>query len=127
MKARPVTSNNIPKSSLPFSPAFAAGQFIFVSGQASVNESGDIVSGTFDNEMDRSIQNVAKILAHVGLTLRDVVQCRCYLAADSDLTEYNRLYVKYFESPFPARTTLVNCLGSRIKFEIDVVAYRGEE
>lgn len=123
MNSHYVTGNTIPKSSLPFSPAFVAGQFVFVSGQASVDENGVIVPDTFEGEMDRSIQNVSKILAGVGLTLRDVVQSRCYLADAADLAEYNRRYREYFSPPFPARTTLVHCLGSRIKFEIDVVAF----
>ena len=127
MKAQPITGNNIPKSFLPFSPAIAAGPFVFVSGQASVDETGTIVTDTFKGEMDRSIQNVSKILAQVGLTLSDVVQSRCYLAKASDVEEYNRLYLEYFQPPFPARTTLVECLGTRLKFEIDVVAFRGEE
>jgi 2-iminobutanoate/2-iminopropanoate deaminase len=125
--AHPLTGNTIPKSSLPFSPAYVAGDFVFVSGQASVDEQGSIVSDTFQNEMDRSMQNVIKILAQAGLTLRDVVQCRCYVAQSSDLDQYNQLYRQYFQTPFPARSTLVGCLGSRIKFEIDVIAYRGGE
>lgn len=125
MTAHPLAGNNIPERSLPFSPAFVAGDFVFVSGQASVDEQGSIVNDTFQNEMNRSIQNVIKILAQASLTLRDVVQCRCYLAQSSDLEQYNQLYRQYFQTPFPARTTLVHCLGSRIKFEIDVVAYRG--
>jgi 2-iminobutanoate/2-iminopropanoate deaminase len=125
MTAHPLTGNNIPKSSLPFSPAFVAGDFVFVSGQASVDDQGSIVSDTFQNEMDRSMQNVIKILAQAGLTLRDVIQCRCYVAQSSDLEQYNQLYQQYFRTPFPTRTTLVNCLGSLIRFEIDVIAYRG--
>jgi 2-iminobutanoate/2-iminopropanoate deaminase len=127
MSVRPVTGNNIPKSSLPFSPAIEAGQFVFVSGQASVDETGTIVSDTFKGEMERSIQNVVKVLAQSSLTLRDVVQSRCYVGQAENLDEYNRLYREYFELPFPARTTLVECLGSRLKFEIDVVAFRREE
>lgn len=120
-----VTGDNIPKSMLPFSPAFEAGQF--VSGQASVDEAGEIVPDTFQGEMHRSIQNVARVLAHSGLTLRDVVQSRCYIGRAIDLAEYNRLYREYFQPPFPARTTLVECLGALLKFEIDVVAFRQED
>jgi 2-iminobutanoate/2-iminopropanoate deaminase len=126
MKARAVTGNNIPKSPLPFSPAIEAGQFVFVSGQASVDQNGTIVADTFQGEMARSIDNVAKVLANANLTLRDVVQCRCYVGRAEDLEEYNRLYREYFAPPFPVRTTLVNCLGS-LKFEIDVVAFRSED
>jgi 2-iminobutanoate/2-iminopropanoate deaminase len=32
------------------------------------------------------------------------------------------LYRTYFSAPFPARTTIVNCLGEALLFEIEVVA-----
>jgi 2-iminobutanoate/2-iminopropanoate deaminase len=34
------------------------------------------------------------------------------------------LYREYFAEPFPARTTITNCLG-KVLFEIDVVGYVG--
>jgi len=46
-----------------FSPAVTAGDFVFVSGQASVDLSGQIVHDTFENEMRRSVEHVARILA----------------------------------------------------------------
>lgn len=51
------------------------------------------------------------------------MQVRSYLARQEDLAEYNRLYREYFAEPYPARTTLVGCLGTgSILYEIDVVA-----
>ena len=42
------------KSVLPFSPAIKAGDFVYVSGQASVDrENGSIIEGTFEEEMRR--------------------------------------------------------------------------
>ena len=109
-----------------FSPAVTAGDFVFVSGQASVDLSGQIVHDTFENEMRRSVEHVVRILAAEGLTLKDVVRVRSYVAKQEDLAEYNRLYRELFAEPRPARTTLVGCLGTIVKFELDVTAYKGK-
>ena len=115
----------VPGSHLPFSPAVRAGEFVFVSGQASVDRSGQIVRDTFAGEFRRSIENVRAVLEGAGLTLADVVQVRSYVDQPADLVEYNRLYRDYFPESQPARTTLVGCLGGAVKFEIDVIAYDG--
>jgi 2-iminobutanoate/2-iminopropanoate deaminase len=94
---------------------------VFVSGQGSV-ENGEIVADTFAGEMRRSIENVARILSAAGLDFTDVVQVRSYVRNPSDLAEYNKIYCEFFKAPFPARTTLTNCLPEFLKFEIDVVA-----
>ncbi|MFN0196416.1 MAG: RidA family protein [Planctomycetaceae bacterium] len=122
---RTAITGNVPTSHLPFSPAVAAGPFIFVSGQASVSDSGQIVLDTFEGEFRRSFEHVKRILAAAGATLDDVVQVNPYVARQEDLPEYNRLYREIFADPRPARTTLVGVLGvDSIKYEVDVVAYR---
>jgi 2-iminobutanoate/2-iminopropanoate deaminase len=114
------------KGSLPFSPAVCAGPFVFVSGQASVDSAGEIVPDDFAGEMRRSLGNVIAILEAAGLGLRHVVQVRSYVGHQRDLAEYNQLFAELFTSPYPARTTLIGCLGTLLKFEVDVVAYRGD-
>lgn len=110
-----------------FSLAVRAGDFVFVSGQASVDTSGAIVPGSFAEEMDRSVANVQRVLAEFNLDLSDVVKVNCYLQNAADSAEYNRLYRKHFSAPLPARTTITHCLSDRIKFEIDVIAYAGNQ
>ena len=114
---------SIPKSSLPFSPAIQAGDFVFVSGQASVDKSGNIVKGTFEEECRRSFENVREILAAAGLTFMNVVQVRNYVGSQADLASFNKIYREYFSEPYPARTTITGCLGDLLKFEVDVIAY----
>jgi 2-iminobutanoate/2-iminopropanoate deaminase len=111
----------VPQSHLPFSPAIRAGNLLFVSGQASTDETGRVVSDTFENEMRRTFDNLKKILAAAGLDLSHVVLVRRYLKNQSDWETYNRLYREYFKEPFPARTSLVNCLGT-VLYEVDVIA-----
>ena len=121
-----IRRTDTPASHLPFSPAIRAGDFVFVSGQASVDTSGKIVSDTFEGEFRRSLDNVKKVLEAAGLDLSNVVQVRSYLAHEKDLAEYNQLYREHFTEPYPARTTIVGVLGTALKFEIDVTAYAGK-
>jgi len=122
MTKEAIRGAGIPASHLPFSPAIRTNGFVFVSGQASVSDDGRIVVDTFEGEFRRSMENAKRILAAAGATFADVVQVRSYVENTSDLVDYNRLYREYFSEPFPARTTIVNCLGGALKFEIDMTA-----
>jgi 2-iminobutanoate/2-iminopropanoate deaminase len=113
-----------PVSHLPFSPVVVVGSLVFVSGQASVDETGKIVGDTFEGEFRRSIDNVRRVLAAAGCDLTHVVQTRNYVRDNDELPLYNRLYAEVFSKPYPARTTIVNCLGPQLKYEIEVVAVR---
>jgi 2-iminobutanoate/2-iminopropanoate deaminase len=113
-----------PVSHLPFSPAIAVGDLIFVSGQASVDEKGNIISDTFEGEVRRSIENLRKVLEAAGSDLAHVVQTRNYVRDAADLPEYNKLYREYFQEPFPTRTTIALCLPPSLKYEIEAVAVK---
>ena len=86
------------KSHLPFSPAVEANGFIFVSGQASVDETGKIIPGTFEEEMRRSFDNVRRVLEHAGLTLEDVIRVTSYIRDPVNGPTYNELYREFFSS-----------------------------
>lgn len=112
------------RSHLPFSPAFIAGDLMFVSGQASVDSaSGAIITDTFEGEMRRSIENLRAILVAGGLSLDHVVNVKSYVADEANLALYNQIYPEYFSEPRPSRSTIVGVLGTKLKFELDCVAY----
>jgi 2-iminobutanoate/2-iminopropanoate deaminase len=111
-----------PVSHLPFSPAVRVGDLIFVSGQASVDPQGAIVRDSFEGEVRRSIENLAKVLAAAGSDLKHVVQTRNYVRDPANLARFNELYREYFSAPFPARTTITHCLPEVLHYEIECVA-----
>ena len=113
-----------PTSHLPFSPSVVVGDLIFVSGQASVDLEGNIVSDTFEGEFRRSVENVRRVLEAAGSDLAHVVQTRNYVRDPEDLPLYNQLYREYFPEPRPARTTITHCLPPSLRYEIEVVAVR---
>lgn len=121
-----ITGLNVPNSHLPFSPGIQSGNYLFVSGQASVDKEGKIVEGTFEEECRRSFDNLKVILEAAGLGFDDVVQVRNYVGKQEYLGEFNSIYKEYFNEPYPARTTLIGCLGTLLKFEVDVVACFGD-
>lgn len=111
-----------PRSHLPFSPATRVGDLLFISGQASVDATGKIISDSFEGEMRRAIENLRKVLEDAGSDLAHVVQTRNYVRDSADSAAYNRIYTDYFKAPFPARTTISNCLGPALRYEIDCIA-----
>jgi 2-iminobutanoate/2-iminopropanoate deaminase len=113
-----------PVSPLPFSPAVVVGDLIFISGQASVDEKGAIVSDTFEGEFRRSVENLRRVLEAAGSDLAHVVQTRNYVRDAAEVPLYNQLYREYFSEPFPARTTITNCLPPALRYEIEAVAVR---
>lgn len=114
--------DDVPRSHLPFSPVTKVGELLFVSGQASVDKTGKIVSDSFEGEMRRSIENLKAILEASGSDLAHVVQTRNYVRDDAEIPEFNRIYREYFTAPYPARTTITNCLGAALRYEIDCIA-----
>lgn len=115
-------AKDTPVSHLPFSPVVRVGDLILVSGQASVDATGKIISDTFEGEFRRSIENLRKVLETAGSDLQHVIQTRNYVRDAADVPLYNELYRQYFSAPFPTRTTITNCLPPTLKYEVECVA-----
>ena len=111
-----------PVSHLPFSPVARVGDLVFVSGQASVDATGKIISDTFEGEFRRSVENLHKVLQTAGCDLNDVIQTRNYVRDAANVPLYNQLYREYFAAPFPTRTTITNCLPPTLHYEIECIA-----
>ena len=111
-----------PVSHLPFSPAVRVGELIMVSGQASVDATGQIVQDTFDAEVRRSFENLRKVLETAGSDLAHVVQTRNYVRDPANVARFNEIYREFFTAPYPARTTITHCLPEILHFEVECVA-----
>ena len=111
-----------PVSPSPFSPAVRVGDLIFVSGQASVDAAGKIIPDTFEGEFRRSVENLRKVLEAAGSDLAHVVQTRNYIRDPANVARYNELYRECFSAPYPARTTITNCLPVTLHYEVECIA-----
>jgi 2-iminobutanoate/2-iminopropanoate deaminase len=118
---QPILMQGVPAPVPPYSPAIAAGGFVFVSGQRPHDaNSGNIPEG-FAAQAHQVFRNLATILEAAGIGLDRVVKVNVYLADVHQFAELNSIYEQYFRPPYPARTT-VGCSLRGILIEVDVVA-----
>ena len=108
----------------PFSPVVRAGDFIYVSGQVPANAEGEIVGGGIEAQTRQVMENLKSALALAGATFDDVCKCTCWLQDARDFGAFNRIYMSYFPSGRPARSTTEARLMVDAKVEIDAVAYK---
>jgi enamine deaminase RidA (YjgF/YER057c/UK114 family) len=108
---------------LPFHPAVRAGDFIFVSGQVSKDEHGNMIAGTIEEETKHTILAIQRILAEAGATLADVVRVCTYLDDPRDFGRYNKVFTEYFRDATLARTTVEARAVISTRIEMDAIAY----
>lgn len=109
----------------PYTPAVRAGDWLFVSGQASTDpETGTFIPGTFDEEFTRSVENLRRVLALAGAREDQIARIGAFVRDEASLPRYNELYRATFKHPRPARTT--SSMGfDFLQIELECIAYLG--
>jgi 2-iminobutanoate/2-iminopropanoate deaminase len=113
----------------PFSHATECDGWVFVTGQMPTypgSPQAAIPEG-IEAQTHLVIDNLRRVLAGLGLGLRDVVRAGVYLTHFvEDYEAFNRLYLGYFDSSrLPARTCIgVTALARQARVEIDFIARR---
>lgn len=108
-----------------YSPAIRAGGFIFVSGQGPWDSSlGRFTGDTIEEQTAITLRNLKAVLEQAGATMDDVVKVQAHLKNIDDFERFSQEYMKHFNAPRPARTTVGSDVGE-IMVEIDAVAYVG--
>lgn len=107
----------------PLSDAILDGNWMYVSGQGSV----DVSTGTFllkniEEETKQTMENIRLILSQEEMGFQNIVKCNVHLANMDDFEAFNSVYRTYFPNIKPARTTVQSVLMQGIKVEIDCVA-----
>jgi 2-iminobutanoate/2-iminopropanoate deaminase len=120
-----VLTQKAPKPIGPYNQAVQAGNFLFVSGQLAIDPKEDkLVDENIKLQTHQVLENIKAVLEAANYCLKDIVQSTVYLSSLSLFEEFNREYVKYFESDFPARATVGAELKSGALVEVSVVAYK---
>ena len=74
---------------------------------------------------NRSFDNLLAILKEAECGFEHVINVKSYVNDENDLAEYNKIYAELFNAPYPTRSTIVGVLGTKLKFEVDCVAFKG--
>jgi 2-iminobutanoate/2-iminopropanoate deaminase len=109
----------------PYSPAVAAGSFVFCSGQIALDAAGQLVGYTAPDQARKALDNLTSLLGQAGLDLSAVVKTTIFLTDLADFAAVNEVYADCFADPFPARSTVqVAALPKGAKVEIEAIAAR---
>lgn len=120
-----IVSEKCAKAIGPYSAGIATEQFIYLSGQLGIDQSGKLVSEDVVEQTKASFQNIEALLETEGLTCEDIIKTTVLLSDINDFAKVNEEYGKHFHGVYPSRSCFeVANLPMHGKVEIEVVALK---
>lgn len=121
----PIQWENDPFDPYMIGQGHIVGNQIFLSGQASIDQNGEIVGvGDVWAQMEQAMANIERALTAAGSGINRIFKITIYLTDMSNFDKVLELRKKYFSSPWPADTTVgVQSLAlPELLVELDVIA-----
>ena len=114
----------MPPDLLPYSLSVAVGGLVRTAGLVGMDyTTGAPASHTdFVVQVRATMENLRVVLADAGTSLDRVLETSCYLDDMGRWDEMNAIYLGYFSSPLPVRTTIETRLVPPYRFEISAIA-----
>ena len=124
MAERAIATDKAPRAIGPYSQAIRAGELLFLSGQIPLDPAtGELVSGSIEEETERAMRNLAAVLVAAGASFGNVVKTTIFLVDLADFTAVNGVYAGFFDGVPPARSTVqVAALPKGARVEIEAIA-----
>lgn len=107
----------------PYSQGVRVGNLVFFSGQIPLDPiTMTVVAGDIEAQSVRVFDNLRAVSEAAGGGLRDIVKLTIFLTDLADFTIVNDTMKRYFESPFPARSTVqVAALPRGVAIEVEAI------
>src|SRR4029078_2243434 len=94
-----------PRQPYLLSQGFRVGDLVIVSGQAALDEQGNVVgAGDFDAQAEQVFRNLARVLEAGGSSLERVVKVTIFLTDMANFGKIVELRRRWFTPPYPADT-----------------------
>ena len=118
-----VYTEQAPAALGPYSQAYVANGFVFISGQGGIEPAkGALVEGGVEAQTLQAMKNIEAILKEAGTDFSKVVKTTCFLADMDAFAKFNAIYAEYFTSK-PARSCVaVKTLPANFLVEVEVIA-----
>jgi reactive intermediate/imine deaminase len=110
------------------SQGFRVGNLVIVSGQAAIDEQGNIVgAGDFDAQAEQTFRNLSRVLEAGGSSLERIVKVTIFLTDMANFEKIVELRRRWFTPPYPADTIVeVSSLAlPELEIEIEALATVG--
>lgn len=110
----------------PYSPVLKInpGQIVVISGQAALNQAGETIGNTIEEQAKVTLENCRTQLESAGSSLDEVFKVNAYLKDLSDWPRFNEVYKNYFTKPLPVRAVVETGLLYDFLVEIEMWAVR---
>lgn len=125
MKVQRIVTQPDPYEPFRLAQGYRAGDLLFISGQAAIDDDGTLVGvGDFDAQARQVFANLDRVLRAGGSSLRNVIKVTIFLTDMSNFDKIVELRGRYFTPPYPADTIVeVRSLYSKeAMIEIEAVA-----
>jgi len=123
--AQAAVAPQAPALPAPFSPAVAAGDFVYLAGMLPTDATGKMAAGDVRAQTARVLDNLSALLKQNGSRMEQVAAVTVYLKNQADFSAMNDVYGKYWPKDPPTRTTvIVNLVVPDALVEISMVALR---
>ncbi len=121
-----IHTDNAPKAVGPYSQAVQMGDFLFCSGQISIDpKTNEVFTGDIKTQTEMVMKNVEAVLAASNMNFSNVIKTTIFITNMADFATVNEVYAKSFSAAPPARSTVaVAALPKGVNVEIEVVAHR---
>ncbi len=128
MRLSQITLSPDPYAPFRLSQGFRVGDFLFISGQAAIDESGHIVGSDFDVQAAQAFKNLDRVLRAGGSSLANVIKVTIFLRDMANFPKVVELRGRFFTPPYPADTIVeVSSLYSPdALIEIEAIALANE-
>lgn len=112
-----------PKPIGPYSQAVQVGNTVYLSGQIGMNvRTNEMVTGSIRDEAQQAFTNMKAVVEASGAKMSDVVKVNIFIRNFNDFPAINDVMKEFFQSPFPARSTVgVAELPKNARVEIESI------
>ena len=126
MSKKMIHTDSAPKAVGPYSQAIQLGDFLFCSGQISIDpKTQEVFTGDIKIQTEMVLKNIEAVLTQAGLNFSHIVKTTIFLTSMSDFAAVNEIYGTRFKTEPPARSTVaVAGLPKGVNVEIEVLAHK---
>lgn len=121
-----ISTDSAPKAVGPYSQAVQMGDFLFCSGQISIDpKNQEVFTGDIKQQTEMVLKNVEAVLKASDMNFNHIIKTTIFLTSMSDFATVNEIYATRFTKEPPARSTVqVAGLPKGVNVEIEVIANR---
>lgn len=108
-----------------YSQGVELGGVYYFSGQIGLDPATMNMAQDFDGQLKQILKNITGLLESQDLNISNIIKTTIFMTDLKEFSKVNEAYEKFFEKPYPARSTVqVSALPKGALIEIEVIAAR---